>query len=88
MEMKKVLGIIFLLCLTRLIACNQIKIGYILAPKYGASSADNDTVKIGSTSNANFSNGITLCLKFNFHYRTSVRVFYSDNLKLDLEDQR
>ena len=86
--MKNVSKIVLLLCLARFTFCNQIKMGYELTPKYGSNSADNDSVKIGAISSVNFSNGLTLCLKFNFHYRTTVRVFYSDFLKLDLDDQR
>ncbi len=64
-----------------------MKTGYDIAPKYG-NSAENDYVRIGTTPSLNFSNGLTLCLKINFHYRKSERVFYSETLKLDLEDHR
>jgi hypothetical protein len=80
--------IILLLCLARFIFCNQMRMGYELEPKYGTSSADDDTVLIGTNANENFSNGLTVCLRLNFHYLNSARIFSSDSVKLDLEDHR
>jgi hypothetical protein len=80
--MKDILTIITLLCLARFIFCNQTTVGYALDP------VENDTVRIGTNANVNFSNGLTLCLRFFFHYRNIARIFSSDSVKLDLEDHR